>query len=113
MHGSFLRFYVEERQKHEGLMLWEWLLAEANRMGIRGGSAIRAVGGFGRHRELHTDRFFEIAGSGGVEIEFVVDDEEMARLLDLVRVEGIRVFYAVSSARFGIVNPGPGEELLS
>ena len=26
MQGEFLRFYVDEKQSHRGVLLWEWLL---------------------------------------------------------------------------------------
>ena len=48
MDGSFLRFYVHENDRLHGRLAWEWLLAQANELGIRGGSAFRAVAGFGR-----------------------------------------------------------------
>ena len=34
MQGSFLRFYVHEGQRHQGRLLWEWLLIQANERGI-------------------------------------------------------------------------------
>ena len=105
MEGTFLRFYVEEKQRHHGVLLWEWLLEKANAMGIRGGSAFRAIGGFGRHHDLHESRFFELAGSVGVEVQFVVNDKEAQQLLALVEQEKIRIFYARIPAQFGIVNP--------
>jgi PII-like signaling protein len=109
MEGSFLRFYVHENQRHHHILLWEWLLAEANRMGIRGGSAFRAMAGFGRHHVLHEDHFFELAGSLTVEVEFIVTDEEAERLLERVRQEKVRVFYAHIPARFGVLGAEPGE----
>jgi PII-like signaling protein len=105
MEGSFLRFYVDEKQRHHGVLLWEWLLESANKMGVRGGSAFRSIGGFGRHHALHEDHFFELAGSTGVEVEFVVDDDESKQLLALIKHEKIRIFYARFPARFGVVNP--------
>ena len=105
MEGSFLRFYVHEGQRHHHLLVWEWLLMQASKMGIRGGSAFRAMAGFGRHRVLHEEHFFELAGSLTVEVEFIVDDEEAQRLLELVETERIRVFYAQTPARFGTLNP--------
>ena len=104
MQGSFLRFYVHERERHHGILLWDWLLETANKLGIRGGSAFRAMGGFGRHHRVHEDHFFELAGSLTVEVEFIVTEEEAGRLLDLVRDEGIRVFYARIPASFGVIN---------
>ena len=105
MKGEYLRFYVDEKRRHHGVLLWEWLREKANAMGIRGGSAFRAIGGFGRHHDIHESRFFELAGSTGVEIEFIVDEEEARQLLSLVQQEGLRVFYARIPACFGVINP--------
>ena len=66
MQGSLVRFYLGEQQRHHGVLLWEWLLEKANAAGIPGGCAFRAIGGFGRHRAVHEERFFELAGSAGV-----------------------------------------------
>jgi PII-like signaling protein len=109
MEGSFLRFYVHEKHRHRGILVWEWLLEQANKLGIRGGSAFRAMAGFGRHHVLHEDHFFELAGSLTVEVEFIVTEEEVQRLLDLIQREKIRVFYAHIPARFGVINPDVGE----
>ena len=83
-NGTFLRFYVEEGQRHHGVLLWEWLLEQACGLNIRGGSAFQAIGGFGRHRLLHENRFLELAGSVVVEVEFIVDDAEAERLQEIV-----------------------------
>ncbi len=105
MEGSFLRFYVHEGQRHHGKLVWEWLLEEANRLGIGGGSAFRAMAGFGRHHLLHEARFFELAGTLTVEVEFIVTEQEVNKLLQRLREERIRLFYAHIPARFGIINP--------
>jgi PII-like signaling protein len=105
MQGSFLRFYVHEGQRHHGRLVWEWLLEQANRLGIRGGSAFRAMAGFGRHHVVHEAHFFELAGTLTVEVEFIVTDEEARQLLDLLHAEKIRLFYAHIPARFGVINP--------
>ena len=105
MQGTFLRFYVHEGQRHHGTLLWDWLLQRANKLGIRGGSAFRAMAGFGRDHQLHEDHFFELAGTLTVEVEFIVNDAERQELLDIVEREKIRIFYAEIPARFGILNP--------
>jgi len=109
MEGSYLRFYVTEGHRLHGMLLWEWLLREANRLGIRGGSAFHAMAGFGHHHVFHTDRFFELGGSLVVEVEFIVTQEEKARLLEVFAAEKLRLFYADIPARFGVLNPEPGE----
>jgi PII-like signaling protein len=103
MDGAFLRFYVHEGERLHGKPAWEWLLGQANQLGIRGGSAFRAMAGFGQHRVLHEDRFFELAGTLTVEVEFIVDDEEAQRLLDVVAQEKLRMFYARIPASFGVI----------
>lgn len=76
MNGSLLRFYVHEGDCYGGRMLWEWLLDQANKHGVRGGSVFRAMAGFGR-REL----------------------------LALVHHEKLRLFYAHIPAHFGVIDP--------
>ncbi len=106
MEGYFLRFYLRESQRCHDRLAWEWLLEEANKLGIRGGSAFRAMAGFGRHHHLHEEHFFELAGSLTVEVEFIVNEEESRQLLALLQREKLRIFYAHTPARFGVVDIG-------
>jgi PII-like signaling protein len=103
MKGTLLRFYVHERRLHRHVALYEWLLEQAKALGIHGGSAFRAIAGFGRHGILHEEHFFELAAEATVEIEFAVTDEEAGQLLDLLRRERVSVFYARVPAEFGAI----------
>jgi PII-like signaling protein len=105
MQGSFLRLYVHEGQRHHGQVVWEWLLEQANTLSIRGGSAFKAMAGFGRHHKLNEAKFFELAGSLAVEVEFIVTDQEAQQLLNLVHREKIPLFYSHIPARFGVIDP--------
>ena len=105
MQGSFLRFYVHEGQRHKRRLTWEWLLEQANELGIRGGSAFRAMAGFGRHHVLHEAQFFELAGTLTVEVEFIVTDDEAQRFLAHLEPHAVRLFYARIPATFGILHP--------
>jgi len=109
MQGSFLRFYVHEGERYERRLLWEWLLEQANSLGIRGGSAFRAMAGFGRHHVLHESRFFELAGTLTVEVEFIVTDDEAQRFLAHLEPHTVRLFYARIPATFGILHPDPAD----
>lgn len=102
MEGLVLRFYVRENQRHHSVLLWQWLLDQANHQRIRGGSAFRALAGFGRHHQLHEDHFLELAGTLTVEVEFIVTAAEARELLELLRSEGIHLFYTETPTRFGI-----------
>ncbi len=103
MRGTYLRFYVHENRKHGGILLYEWLLERAKAAGIHGGSAFRAIAGFGRHGVLHEQHFFELAGDVTVKVEFMLSDDEAERLLGLLKEEAVRVFYAKVPVEFGMI----------
>ena len=105
MQGTLLRFYVHESERHRGQLVWQWLLDVANGLGIRGGSAFRAMAGFGRHHALHEARFFELSGSLTIEVEFVSTPDEAAQLLERLQREKVRLFYAQAPVAFGVINP--------
>ena len=102
MQGIHLKFYVAENHKHHGLPVYEWLLERARNLDVHGGSAFRAMAGFGRHRTIHEDHFFELAGSLPVEVGFVVTADEAQSLLALIEAEGLSLFYVKLPVEFGV-----------
>ncbi|OGT04672.1 MAG: hypothetical protein A3F73_11205 [Gallionellales bacterium RIFCSPLOWO2_12_FULL_59_22] len=98
-----LTFYVSEKQLHGGKLLYEWLLEEARELGILGGSAFRAIAGFGRHGRLHEEAFFELAGELAVKVEFILDDKLAEQLLQRVRAQNLNIFYARYKVQSGLV----------
>ena len=105
-NGTLLRFYVHENRQHDRVLLYEWLLERAKELGIHGGSAFRAIAGFGRHGILHEEHFFELAGDLPVEVDFAVSDDDANRLLELLRDERISIFYVRIPIAFGVIAGG-------
>ena len=101
MQGTYLRFYVHENRKHHGVLVYEWLLETAKKAGIHGGSAFRAIAGFGTHGVLHEQHFFELAGDLTVEVEFLLSEDEANMLLAILARQKVRIFYAKAPAEFG------------
>ena len=101
MQATYLRFYVHENHKHGGKLLYEWLFDQARGLGVPGGSAFRAIAGYGRHGVVHEQRFFELSADLPVEIEFVVTDAQAESLLALMRKEKIKAVYARVPAEVG------------
>lgn len=93
MNGCFLKFYVAENRRYRQRLVYEWLLEEAQTFGLHGGSAFRALAGFGRHGRLHEEHFFELAGDVPVEVGFVVTDEEAERFLAHLAAQQLNLFY--------------------
>lgn len=99
---NLLSFYISEKQHHSDMPLYEWLLEEARDMGVRGGSAFRAIAGFGRHGRMHEDTFFELAGELAVKVEFVLDDVLAERLIEKIRRLNMDVYYLKQTVEDGI-----------
>ncbi len=93
MQGVYLKLFVPQTAKHHGKLLYEWILEEAHRLGIAGGSAFRGIAGYGRHGRMHEEHFFELADDLPVSVEFVTGEAETQKLLDLLAAEKVSVFY--------------------
>ncbi|MBI4937237.1 MAG: DUF190 domain-containing protein [Nitrosomonadales bacterium] len=103
MQSVYLRLYVTEKQRHGNTPLHEWLLEEARRLGAPGGSAFRAIAGFGRHGRLHEETFFELAGELPLQVEFVLDAALADRLLDELRARKISLPYVRYAVEAGVL----------
>lgn len=102
MHDSvYLKFFVIESQRHGGQLLYQWLLREASTLGLPGGSAFRAVAGFGRHHVLHEARFYELAGELPMEVVFVTGRAQADQLIAHVATAGLSLFHYLMAAESG------------
>jgi len=97
----YLKFFVIESQRHGGQLVYQWLLREASALGLPGGSAFRAVSGFGRHHVLHEARFYELAGELPMEVVFVTDRAQADQLIAHVAVAGLSLFHYLMAAQCG------------
>ena len=104
MKGAYLKFYVHEHRRRHGILLYEGLVEQAKKLGIHGGSAFRAIAGFGQHGVLHEDHFLELAGNLPVEVVFMISDDQAAQFLELIRQEKIHIFYVRMPAEYDVIN---------
>jgi PII-like signaling protein len=81
--GVHLAFYCHVRARHDGMLVSQWLLEQARRDGLGGGSVFRATAGFGRHGVLRED--------------------QADLLLERVRAAGIDTVYARTPASYGVL----------
>ncbi len=103
MQSVYLKFYVSEKQHHEGALLHNWLLEQAQKLGIPGGSAFRAIAGYGRHGHMHEETFFELAGELPVQVEFVLSAEKADALLAAIRQHKLNLHYVRYAVESGTV----------
>jgi len=106
MKGTYLIFFMQEDRTRHGILLYQWLLKEARRLGIKGGTVFKAIAGFGRHGLIHADSFIELAGDLPVEVTFMMSEEEAEQLLAFIQAEGLSLFYVRMAAECGVINEG-------
>ena len=104
--GCYLKFYVQEHRRHHGILAYEWILEEAKKLGIHGGSAFRAIAGFGRHGRMHEEHFFELSGNLSVEVGFALTEAEAEQFLAHLADEKLQLFFIKVPLQMGIVG-GP------
>jgi len=101
MQGIYLKLFVPEDSRLHGKLLYEWILKQAEHVGISGGSAVRAMAGFFRHGRLHEQHFFELAGELPIVLEFFSNGAAIDQLLSLLDAESCSLFYIKLNAESG------------
>lgn len=109
IHGIYLRFFMHASARHDGKLLYEWILEQARKHKLGGGSVFRAVAGFGRHGVLHEERFLELAGDLPLKLEFLLRDTEADALLEIVQKSGAELVYARSACEIGVIGNQEGK----
>lgn len=103
MQSIYLKFYLTEKQTHRDQLLYEWLLDQAKRMGISGGSVFRSIAGFGRHGSLHSETFIELAGELPIQVEFVLDKQQAEELIATLAAFELSIRYVSYPVSTGVV----------
>ncbi len=103
--GVLLKIFVSEDMVHGGEPLYEWILERAEALGIPGGTAFRAVAGYGRHGHLQAQRMIDLAPNLPVQVQFVATELQVRQLLDLLNEARISAFYVRSPVEQGFTGP--------
>lgn len=101
METICIKLFVHELRKHKGELLYEWILEKGRTLGLHGGSALRAISGFGRHGVIHEEHFLELGSSVPIEILFYITQEEADKLLAELKKENLDLMYATHPVTIG------------
>ncbi|NGX51880.1 MAG: hypothetical protein KR126chlam5_00169 [Candidatus Anoxychlamydiales bacterium] len=99
-----LKIYTYEKQKHKGILLYDWLLKLAKKNNIAGGNVFRAIAGYGHFGKIQEEHFFELASNVPVKISFIMKKEKVNSFLKLIKDEEIDLFYATTEVEYGRTN---------
>jgi PII-like signaling protein len=82
--GHLLRIYIGESDRHDGTLLYEWILQQARHHGLAGATVLRGVAGFGAHSRLHTARILRLSEDLPIVVEIVDTLEKIEGFLPII-----------------------------
>ena len=93
--GHLLRIIIGESSRHQGVYLYEWIVAKARECGVAGATVVRGMMGYGANSRIKTASILRLSEDLPVIIE-IVDTREMLEqfleIIDPVIKEGLVTF---------------------
>lgn len=105
MKGTSIKFYTQENRRHGSTLIYEWLVEVGRQLGFPGCSVFHAVAGYGHHKALRSEHFFELQGQLPMEVVFVLSDEQAEQLKEKIASEGVELFWVSTPVEFGFLPP--------
>ncbi len=82
--GHLLRIFIGESDRHDGSLLYEWIIQQARQHGLAGATVLKGIAGFGAHSRLHTARILRLSEDLPVVIEIVDTLEKIETFLPVI-----------------------------
>jgi PII-like signaling protein len=82
--GYLLRIFIGEGDRHDGKLLYEWIVTKAREKGLAGATVMRGMMGFGAHSRMHTFKIERLSQDLPIIIEIVDTREKLEKFLALV-----------------------------
>ena len=82
--GYLLRIFIGESDRHDGKLLYEWIVLKAREEGLAGATVMRGMMGFGAHSRLHTFKIDRLSQDLPIIIEIVDTREKLEKFLSLI-----------------------------
>jgi len=80
--GKLLRIFIGERDRHEQVPLYEWIVRRARERGVAGATVLRGVEGYGATSELHKANILRLSADLPIVIEIVDTEERIETFLE-------------------------------
>ena len=85
--GYLLRIFIGESDRHDGKLLYEWLVLKARAEGLAGATVIRGMMGYGAHSRMHTFKIERLSQDLPIIVEIVDTREKLESFLTLIDKE--------------------------
>ncbi len=103
MQGLQINFFTQQDCRPGHTPMAEWLLLEARKLGLNGGTLMGTGEVFAHDSKLHSAHFFELADQP-LEVTFAVNEAHVGRLFERLRDEKVDVFYVKPPIEFGMTS---------
>ena len=85
--GYLLRIFIGESDRHDGKLLYEWIVLKAREVGLAGATVMRGMMGFGAHSRLHTFKIERLSQDLPIIVEIVDTREKLESFLAIIDKE--------------------------
>ena len=85
--GYLLRIFIGESDRHDGKLLYEWIVLKAREAGLAGATVMRGMMGFGAHSRLHTFKIERLSQDLPVIVEIVDTRDKLESFLAVIDKE--------------------------
>jgi PII-like signaling protein len=85
--GYLLRIFIGESDRHDGKLLYEWIVLKAREVGLAGATVMRGMMGFGAHSRLHTFKIERLSQDLPIIVEIVDTREKLESFLAVIDKE--------------------------
>lgn len=82
--GHLLRIFIGESDRHDGDLLYEWIVTQARARGLAGATVVRGIAGFGAHSRIHTARILRLSEDLPIIVEIVDTLEKIEAFLPVI-----------------------------
>ena len=82
--GFLLRIFIGESDRHNGKLLYEWIVIKAREEGLAGATVMRGMMGFGALSRMHTFKIERLSQDLPIIIEIVDTREKLEKFLALI-----------------------------
>ena len=82
--GYLLRIFIGESDRHNGKLLYEWIVIKAREEGLAGATVMRGMMGYGAHSRMHTFKIERLSQDLPIIIEIVDTREKLEKFLSLI-----------------------------
>ncbi len=84
MNGHLLRIMVGEKEKHEGGLLYEWIVRKAHQQGLAGATVLRGIQGFGAGSRMQSAKILRLSMDLPVVIEIIDTRDRIEAFLPVI-----------------------------